>query len=159
MGDVCAARCRYRARRVCRHNDSIYERRCRGECSTMIQIPSSILREIYDHIEASYPHECCGLMVGTLSAGKYAVHTFRKCRNLNTERAHDRHELDPLCMLTVQREFENGAWDAIRIYLSHADHSSRPSARCCESWILSTKASATGCWSRAKTSGDSSTFS
>ena len=93
----------------------------------MIQIPSSILREIYDHIEASYPHECCGLMVGTLRAGKYAVHTFRKCRNLNTERAHDRYELDPLCMLKVQREFENGPWDIIGIYHSHPDHPSRPS--------------------------------
>ena len=93
----------------------------------MIEIPSSVLREIYDHVEASYPCECCGLMVGTLDADKKVVHAFRKCRNLNTERAHDRYEMDPMCMLKVQLELENGPWDIIGIYHSHPDHPSRPS--------------------------------
>ena len=93
----------------------------------MIKIPSSVLREIYDHIEASYPYECCGLMVGTLEAGNRVVHAFRKCRNLNTERARDRYEMDPLCQLKVDREFENSPWGIIGIYHSHPDHPSRPS--------------------------------
>jgi proteasome lid subunit RPN8/RPN11 len=78
-------------------------------------------------MEASYPHECCGLLVGTLEGETKTVHTFRKCRNLNTERAHDRYEMDPLCMLKTQREFENGPWDIIGIYHSHPDHPSRAS--------------------------------
>src|SRR5262249_15910589 len=93
----------------------------------MIQIPSAVLREIYDHMESSYPYECCGLMVGTLEGDKKTVHTFRKCRNLNTERAHDRYELDPLCWLKTQREFEDSPWDIIGIYHSHPDHPSRAS--------------------------------
>jgi proteasome lid subunit RPN8/RPN11 len=93
----------------------------------MLKIPPQVLREIYDHTEASYPHECCGLMIGTMKDGTRVVHTFRKCRNLNTERAHDRYDLDPLDMLRVQREFENGPWDIVGIYHSHPDHPSRPS--------------------------------
>jgi proteasome lid subunit RPN8/RPN11 len=66
-------------------------------------------------------------MVGVGEKGRKVVHAFRKCRNLNTERAHDRYEMDPICMLQVQREFENSPWDIIGIYHSHPDHPSRPS--------------------------------
>jgi proteasome lid subunit RPN8/RPN11 len=93
----------------------------------MLKIPEKVLREIYDHTEASYPNECCGLMVGTISGDTRTVHTFRKCRNLNTERARDRYEMDPMDMLRTQREFENSPLDIVGIYHSHPDHPSRPS--------------------------------
>jgi len=92
----------------------------------MITIPASLLRRVYDHTEASYPHECCGLMIGAIGENK-EVHAFRTCKNLNTERAHDRYDMDPLDMLRVEREFENSPWDIIGIYHSHPDHPSRPS--------------------------------
>ena len=86
------------------------------------------MRDIYDHTEASYPNECCGLMIGTMSgADTRVVHTFRKCSNLNTERARDRYQLDPLDMLKAEREFEGSPWDIVGIYHSHPDHPSRPS--------------------------------
>jgi proteasome lid subunit RPN8/RPN11 len=93
----------------------------------MITVPQALLREIYDHTESTYPHECCGLIVGTRGGDGRRAHTFRVCKNLNTERAHDRYEMDPLCQLRVQREFENSPWDVIGIYHSHPDHPSRPS--------------------------------
>jgi proteasome lid subunit RPN8/RPN11 len=93
----------------------------------MIKIPSSLLREIYDHTEASYPNECCGLIIGTMDGQARLAHTFRKCRNLNTARARDRYEMDPMDMLRAQREFENSEWDIVGIYHSHPDHPSRPS--------------------------------
>ena len=94
----------------------------------MIRIPSSILREVYDHMEASYPHECCGLLVGlVINENERVVQTFRKCRNLNTERAHDRYEMDPKCWLNTEREFDNSAWAIVGIYHSHPDHPSRAS--------------------------------
>ena len=92
----------------------------------MITIPVSLLRQIYDHAEASYPNECCGLMVGAMGKDK-TVHAFRTCRNLNEERARDRYDMDPLDMLGVEREFGNGPWDIVGIYHSHPDHPSRPS--------------------------------
>jgi proteasome lid subunit RPN8/RPN11 len=54
----------------------------------MIKIPKSLAREIYDHTEEAYPHECCGLMIGTFEGDDKVVHAFRRCKNLNTERAH-----------------------------------------------------------------------
>ena len=93
----------------------------------MIRIPSAVLREVHDHMEASYPHECCGLLIGTAGPGERIVHTFRKCRNLNTDRAHDRYDMDPKCWLDTEREFENGPWSIVGIYHSHPDHPSRAS--------------------------------
>jgi proteasome lid subunit RPN8/RPN11 len=66
-------------------------------------------------------------MIGTAEAGDRVVHASRKCKNLNTERAHDRYEMDPMCMLKTQREFENGPLDIVGIYHSHPDHPSRAS--------------------------------
>jgi proteasome lid subunit RPN8/RPN11 len=93
----------------------------------MIRISSAVVREVYDHMEASYPYECCGLLIGSSDGATRVAHTSRKCRNLNTERAHDRYEMDPLCLLQAQREFEASPWDVIGIYHSHPDHPSRPS--------------------------------
>lgn len=92
----------------------------------MITIPAPLLRQIYDHTESSYPHECCGLMIGTMGENK-TVHAFRICKNLNKERAHDRYDMDPLDQLRAQKEFENSPWEVIGIYHSHPDHPSRPS--------------------------------
>ena len=79
-------------------------------------------------MEASYPHECCGLLVGRIvDENERVVHTFRKCRNLNTERAHDRYEMDPKCWLNTEREFDNSPWAIVGIYHSHPDHPSRAS--------------------------------
>jgi proteasome lid subunit RPN8/RPN11 len=94
----------------------------------MIKIPASLLRQIYDHTEASYPNECCGLMIGTTDGEmNHVVHAFRACKNLNQERARDRYLMDPLDQLRVQREFDNSPWEIIGIYHSHPDHPSRPS--------------------------------
>jgi proteasome lid subunit RPN8/RPN11 len=94
----------------------------------MIKIAASLLRQIYDHTESSYPNECCGLMIGTTDQDQnHIVQTFRKCKNLNEERARDRYLLDPRDHLRVQREFEDSPWDIVGIYHSHPDHPSRPS--------------------------------
>jgi len=85
------------------------------------------MREIYDHMEASYPYECCGLMIGTNEGGERVVHVSRRCNNLNTERAHDRYQMDPKCWMQTAREFDNGPWDIVGIYHSHPDHPSRAS--------------------------------
>ena len=93
----------------------------------MLRIAPALLREIHDHTESSYPNECCGLIVGTMDGDTKVGHTFRKCKNLNTERARDRYEMDPLDMLKTEREFASSPWDIIGIYHSHPDHPSRPS--------------------------------
>lgn len=95
----------------------------------MLKINPELLRQIYDHTEAAYPHECCGVMIGTMETpgDVKTVLAFRKCKNLNTERAHDRYEMDPLDQLRAEQECVNSGLSIVGIYHSHPDHPSRPS--------------------------------
>jgi proteasome lid subunit RPN8/RPN11 len=93
----------------------------------MLQISKTAMDEIQGHMEETYPHECCGLIVGAIEGEARVGVTSRRCRNLNTERAADRYELDPKDMLAAQQELEGGPWDIIGIYHSHPDHPSEPS--------------------------------
>ncbi len=83
--------------------------------------------DIRAHMEDAYPHECCGLIIGSVDDGARVAAVARRCRNLNTARARDRYELDPKDMLRAQRELDGGPWDIVGIYHSHPDHPSRPS--------------------------------
>jgi proteasome lid subunit RPN8/RPN11 len=93
----------------------------------MLEIPRLVLDEIQKHMEETYPHECCGLIVGDFGDEARVAATSRRCGNLNTERAADRYELDPKDMLAVEKEFRDSPWEIIGIYHSHPDHPSRPS--------------------------------
>lgn len=93
----------------------------------MLRIGKRALEEIEAHMEETYPNECCGLIIGSVSGGdRRAVRSWR-CGNLNTERAVDRYELDPRDMLRAERDLEGSDEDIIGIYHSHPDHPSRPS--------------------------------
>ena len=86
-----------------------------------------MLDEIEAHMRHTYPHECCGLIIGT-SAGDVRTGTRSwPCGNLNTERAVDRYELDPNDMLRAQQDLEGRDEDIVGIYHSHPDHPSQAS--------------------------------
>ena len=83
-----------------------------------------IKRSAYDgmikHAEAGFPHEICGVLLG--SDGR--ITNFRECRNLNTERAHDRYELDPVSFKEADEWARKEGLEILGIYHSHPDHPS-----------------------------------
>lgn len=86
-----------------------------------------ISKQVYEgmvkHAESGYPHEVCGVMIGKDNT----VTHFKECKNLNTERAHDRYELDPLSFNEVDDWARKNGLVILGIYHSHPDHPSRPS--------------------------------
>lgn len=93
----------------------------------MLTITPAIKAHIEQHAESTYPHECCGVLVGSAGNGRVAVEAHRT-GNLNTERAHDRFELDPRDYMRIDREARARGLDIIGIYHSHPDHPAQPSA-------------------------------
>ncbi|HVY54919.1 MAG TPA: M67 family metallopeptidase [Thermodesulfobacteriota bacterium] len=83
-----------------------------------------ILRSVYDgiirHAESGFPHEVCGVLVG---ADGRITH-YRECRNLNTERAHDRYDLDPESFKQADEWARGEGLEILGIYHSHPDHPS-----------------------------------
>ena len=60
------------------------------------------------------------------AAGREGVEAFRT-GNLNTERAHDRFELDPRDYMRADKQARAAGLDIIGIYHSHPDHPAQPS--------------------------------
>lgn len=80
------------------------------------------------HCAEGYPHEVCGLLVGRAEGdGVKRIVRAERAKNLNTERAHDRYELDPMDWLRVDRSLDGTDLAIVGVYHSHPDHPARPS--------------------------------
>jgi proteasome lid subunit RPN8/RPN11 len=74
-----------------------------------------------------YPMEACGLLIGSMKDGGWMIREAREIRNVNTERAADRFQLDPAEFQAVDRELRKKGRDIIGIFHSHPDCPARPS--------------------------------
>ncbi|MCR4291600.1 MAG: M67 family metallopeptidase [Candidatus Kuenenia sp.] len=93
----------------------------------MLGIDNDTLRFIKDLVKKSYPYECCGLLIGTNTSGKKVVEV-RPVQNKNTERTHDRYEIEDKEFLKIDKEASKKGLQIIGIYHSHPDHPAIPSA-------------------------------
>lgn len=93
----------------------------------MLLLTTAIRSFIEAHAVETYPHECCGVLVGRVDArGRHALEAHRT-GNLNTQRAHDRFELDPRDYMRIDKQARARNLDIVGIYHSHPDHPARPS--------------------------------
>jgi len=93
----------------------------------MLCIDKNNLREVGNEAKKSYPVECCGLLIGTNTSEKKVVEV-RPIRNTNTERSHDRYEIDGSAFVKADKEAARKGLQIIGIYHSHPDHPPVPSA-------------------------------
>ena len=80
-----------------------------------------------EHLEAGYPDEACGALLGRVDAADHEVVEFRAMRNVITDRPWDRYALDPLEQLRVQKDAESRGLEIIGFAHSHPDHPPVPS--------------------------------
>jgi len=93
----------------------------------MLIIDEAAYAAIAAHGSEGYPYEVCGLLVGKAEGGVKRIVRAERARNLNTERAHDRYELDPMDFLRVDRSLDGTDLAIVGVYHSHPDHPARPS--------------------------------
>lgn len=79
------------------------------------------------HLEAGYPNEAAGALIGSVTDNSYRVSEFRPMRNTVTDRPWDRYMLDPLEQLRVQKDAEAKGLEIIGFAHSHPDHPPVPS--------------------------------
>ncbi len=92
----------------------------------MLKLTLAARAAIEAHARQTYPHECCGVMVGHPGPARRCLEA-QRCNNLNTERAHDRFDLDPKDYLRLDREAQRRGLEIVGVYHSHPDHPARPS--------------------------------
>lgn len=84
--------------------------------------------EIVRHGEASYPHECCGVLLGTDAGGARRVERVLAIENRweAAERGH-RFLIGPDDVLRAERTARRDGLDVLGFYHSHPDDAARPS--------------------------------
>ena len=78
---------------------------------------------IRKHGEETYPHECCGVLLGRVDEdGSRVVTSTGRAGNTRTDSAHNRYNIDPKDLIRIQREGRDRGEDIIGFYHSHPDH-------------------------------------
>jgi len=75
------------------------------------------------HGEETYPHECCGVLLGHVDdRGDRVVTSTQRCGNTRTDSPQNRYHIDPKELIRIQREGRGSGEDIVGFYHSHPDH-------------------------------------
>jgi proteasome lid subunit RPN8/RPN11 len=96
-------------------------------------MPLHIPRPLYDqlraHGEETYPHECCGILLGKSDASAsgssdiaLTVTEIQRAGNTRTDSAHNRYNIAPQELIAAQRHARKSGLDIVGFYHSHPDH-------------------------------------
>lgn len=92
-----------------------------------IRLEREALEGILRHGEETYPHECCGILLGRMEADGRVLAEAVKMRNANTSSPWNRFDFDPREHLEVQKRARQAELEIVGFYHSHPDHPARPS--------------------------------
>jgi proteasome lid subunit RPN8/RPN11 len=88
-----------------------------------LRIRRALLDKLRQHGEETYPHECCGVLVGKFEeAGDKTVRSVERCGNTRTDSPRNRYSISPVDLFRIQREAELQGRDLVGFYHSHPDH-------------------------------------
>ena len=98
------------------------------------QAPSRLrmARAVYDairaHGEQTYPHECCGALLGHATRDGWQVEAAVAAGNTRTDSAHNRYQIAGLELVKIEREARQQGRGIAGFYHSHPDHPAQWSA-------------------------------
>lgn len=88
----------------------------------MLRIGLNDYEAIRAHGEETYPHECCGILLGLSDAAGNEVKGIVRAGNTRTDSAHNRYHIAPEELIRAQREGRREGLDIVGFYHSHPDH-------------------------------------
>ena len=89
----------------------------------MLTISQDAYTSLRRHGEDTYPHECCGVLLGRFEEdGAKTVTRIARCGNTRDDSPHNRYNIDPKELIRIQREGRERGEDIVGFYHSHPDH-------------------------------------
>lgn len=89
----------------------------------MLKIGKAEFDAVRRHGEETYPHECCGVLLGQFDGdGTRRVTSIAQCGNTRDDSPHNRYNIDPRELVRIQREGRERREDIVGFYHSHPDH-------------------------------------
>ena len=87
-----------------------------------LQLPRAVYEAIRAHGEETYPHECCGALLGRARADGWLIDAAIRAGNTRTDSAHNRYQIAPVELVKIEREARTRGLDIAGFYHSHPDH-------------------------------------
>jgi proteasome lid subunit RPN8/RPN11 len=89
----------------------------------MLKLTRSDYFALRQHGEETYPHECCGVLLGRFDdGGAKTVSRIARCANTRQDSPQNRYHIDPKELIRIQREGRERDEDIVGFYHSHPDH-------------------------------------
>ena len=88
----------------------------------MLKVSQAVYDALRAHGEETYPHECCGVLLGQMAGNTRIVTSTARAGNTRTDSAHNRYNIDPKDLIRIQREGRDRGEDIVGFYHSHPDH-------------------------------------
>ena len=88
----------------------------------MLKFSRTDYEAIRRHGEETYPHECCGVLLGQMDGDVRIVTSAVRCGNTRTDSPQNRYHIDPKELVRIQREARGREEDIVGFYHSHPDH-------------------------------------
>lgn len=88
----------------------------------MLHIQYSDYEAMRLHGEETYPHECCGVLLGKSDEAGNRVAQIVRAGNTRTDSAHNRYNIAPQELVKIQRQARGLGLDIVGFYHSHPDH-------------------------------------
>ena len=87
----------------------------------MLKLSYADYQALRAHGEQTYPHECCGVLLGNAAPDGNQVRRTVRAGNTRSARAHDRYNIAPEELIRIQREARGLGLDIVGFYHSHPD--------------------------------------
>ncbi len=88
----------------------------------MLQVTKAVYEAVRAHGEETYPHECCGALLGRASDSGWQIEAAVKAGNTRTDSAHNRYQISPGELVKIEREARQQGLAIGGFYHSHPDH-------------------------------------
>ncbi len=88
----------------------------------MLKINDMVYTQVRKHGEETYPHECCGVLLGKALEGINEVEVAARAGNTRTDSAHNRYHIAPQELIKIQRQARESNLDIVGFYHSHPEH-------------------------------------
>ena len=89
---------------------------------SVLRLTSAIYEAMRAHGEETYPHECCGVLLGKPTGDGWQIDAAIRAGNTRTDSAHNRYHIAPGELVKIEREARGKGLSIGGFYHSHPDH-------------------------------------
>lgn len=89
---------------------------------SVLRVSKGVYEAIRKHGEETYPHECCGALLGRPTAEGWRIEAAMRAGNTRTDSAHNRYQIAPGELVKIEREARGRGLSIGGFYHSHPDH-------------------------------------